>query len=228
MKISIIIPIYRENNFEPRLKTLLKEVEGFDVEIIIVVGLDYGDNFSNRESLFDESGIKFIFSKKGRGVQLKAGSEQSKGDVLVFLHADTAFKKEQLVDIINNTGKYDYGAFRLKIDNESIIFRVIEFFVYLRTKIFKLPYGDQTIFIKKCILNKIGGISKIPLFEDVDLMLKCKKGHLKFFLSPYYSQTSDRRWQKNGVFKTTIKNIILLFLYLIKVNPDRLYMKYYG
>ena len=227
MKVSIIIPIYRENDIDNYLKKLLEETKGFHCEVIVAVGLDEDPDELNNNTFLDKKDVFYTFSKKGRGIQLKKGVEVAKGDIIIFLHADTYFTKGQLEDILINVNRFDYGAFRLKINNERFIFRIIEFFVYIRTRLLKLPYGDQTIFIKRDKLIEIGGVKGIPLFEDVDLMRRCKSRYFNFYLSSYYSYTSDRRWRKNGVLKTTMKNFSMLFLYLIGVDTYRLYKVYY-
>ncbi|MCA1980288.1 MAG: hypothetical protein LDL10_01995, partial [Calditerrivibrio sp.] len=108
------------------------------------------------------------------------------------------------------------------------VYRILEFFVTLRTKLFKLPYGDQTIFIKKDSLVKIGGIAKIPLLEDIELIKRCKKNRLKFYFSRYHSITSPRRWEKMGVLKTTLKNLFILILYKLGVDEKKIYKIYYN
>lgn len=227
MKISIIIPAYREVGLREFLKQLIEKLKPFDYEIIVVFGLDKGDNPSDIKVDISDKSLIFKSCEKGRGRQLNYGLSFISGEIVIFLHADTIINRSGIEDILSRSDIYDYGAFRLKIDNRKYIFRIIEFIVYLRSKFLKLPYGDQTIFIKRDILQKIGGVKNLPLFEDVELMLRCKRHKLRFYLSGKCSYTSDRRWRKNGVLKTSMKNLRLLFMYLIGIDTNKLYEIYY-
>ncbi|MGB9730968.1 MULTISPECIES: TIGR04283 family arsenosugar biosynthesis glycosyltransferase [Calditerrivibrio] len=230
MKVTLIIPTYNEVGIEDKIIKLTDELRSFDYEIIIVEGFD-SPIPPVEEIKTPFKGLKGIYHikyPKGRGIQLAKGVNLAEGELLIFLHADTAFTRNQLEDIFENWEDFDYGAFRLKIDGGGLLYRLIEFFVYLRSRIFKLPYGDQTIFIKSDKLKKIGSIKPLPLFEDVELMIRCKKEDLRFYLSKYHSITSNRRWQKNGVLKTSVKNLSLLILYLAGVKVEKLYRLYYN
>lgn len=228
MKVSIIIPIYKESDLDLKISQILAEMDGLDFEIILSIAQDDTDFNSKRYSEIPSSPeIRCLLSPKGRGIQLQNGVEAATGDIIIFLHADTILTRNQILEIIERSENYDYGAFKLRINNSRIIFRIIESFVNLRTKIFKLPYGDQTIFIKRDILKVIGGVKKIPLFEDVELMLRCKRNRLKFYLSTFNSTTSDRRWLTNGIFKTIFKNQLLLLLYFLGIKEEKLYSVYY-
>ncbi|MCX8084278.1 MAG: TIGR04283 family arsenosugar biosynthesis glycosyltransferase [Calditerrivibrio sp.] len=224
MRISVIIPVLKEYDRVGYFEALEKELVEHDVEII-VVDCEDGDNTI---SLIKSDKVIKILSPKGRGEQINKGAEVAKGEILVFLHADSFISKGHILEIINNADRYDYGAFRLKIDHNKAIFRVIETMANIRTKLFRLPYGDQTIFIKKETLAKIGGVSSIKLFEDVDLVLRCRKQGLRFYFSNCYSYTSARRWLKKGIIKTSVKNLFFLTLFLFGKNPNKLYYRYYG
>lgn len=228
MKLSIIVPVYKEKDLETLLYNLLKVSEQYNCEIVVAMTEEDHDSYTKIINSMNNPNIKGVLSQRGRGIQLQKGVENSEGDLIIFLHADNDLKNVQIKDILDNFNIYDYGAFSLRIKNSRYIFRIIEFFVNLRSRFLKLPYGDQTIFIKKEKLLSIGGVKNIPLFEDVELMLRAKKHRLKFYLSPFSSETSDRRWQKKGVFVTTIQNLYLLTLFLFGTDPYKLYKIYYN
>lgn len=228
MKFSIIVPIYKEKNIMEKIDNLTHQLKSVDYEIIVVEGKDGCEGSSTDHIRNEKASVYLLTSPKGRGIQLQEGVVSATGDLLIFLHYDTKLDSKQIEDILKNYEKFDYGAFRLKIDGDRFLYRLIEFFVFLRSIVFKLPYGDQTIFIKKDILNRIGGIKNIPLFEDVELMMRCKRYKLRFYLSPLLSITSDRRWRRKGVILNTIKNLFILILYFIGVKEEKLYRIYYG
>jgi hypothetical protein len=90
----------------------------------------------------------------------------------------------------------------------------------------RIPYGDQAIFIRKSYFDKIGRFKEIPLMEDVELMRRIKKKGDKIFIIRDRVKTSARRWEKEGIFYTTLKNQILVSLYYLGINPHKL-VKYY-
>lgn len=225
MKISVIVPIYKEPDPISFLENLLKSLSDFQHEIIFVDGDHDGSSLKKIEY---SNVIKKVSRAKGRGIQLSEGVNCANGDIIVFLHADTTLSKDNFYDILNSlTNGFDYGAFKLRINSQKYLYRIVEFFVLLRTKLFKLPYGDQTIFIKKDTLIKIGGVKEIPLLEDIELMERCKKNRLRFYFSRYYSTTSPRRWEKIGILRTALRNLLILILYKLGVNEKKLYEIYY-
>ncbi|MBI4378823.1 MAG: glycosyltransferase, partial [Nitrospinae bacterium] len=71
---------------------------------------------------------------------------------------------------------------------------------------------------KRDIFYKVGGYPDIPIMEDVNLVLRLKKIG-KFIILPEYIMTSSRRWDNEGILYTTIRNWILISLYLSGVSP---------
>lgn len=225
MKISVIVPIYKEPAPISFLENLLKSLSDFKHEIIFVDG---DPDWNSLKKIEYSNVIKKVSSAKGRGIQLSEGVNYASGDIIVFLHADTILNKDNFYEILNSLNNgFDYGAFRLRINSQNYLYRILEFFVVLRTKLFKLPYGDQTIFIKRDTLIKIGGVKNIPLFEDIELMERCKKNRMRFYFSRYYSTTSPRRWEKIGILRTTLRNLLILILYKLGVDEKKLYEIYY-
>jgi GT2 family glycosyltransferase len=94
--------------------------------------------------------------------------------------------------------------------------------VSLRSRLTRIPYGDQTIFIKKTVYQELGGFRDIPLMEDVDLMRRLKRAGGRIVILPQKAVTSPRRWQKEGIVYCTLRNWFLIVLYLFGVPPQRL------
>ncbi|MCK5255532.1 MAG: glycosyl transferase family 2, partial [Deltaproteobacteria bacterium] len=90
----------------------------------------------------------------------------------------------------------------------------------------RIPYGDQIIFLRKDYFNKIGGYKEIPLMEDVELMQRIKRQGDKICILTDKVVTSPRRWEKEGIIFCTLRNWIILTLYMIGISPSKL-AKYY-
>ncbi|KJR41475.1 glycosyl transferase family protein [Candidatus Magnetoovum chiemensis] len=151
-------------------------------------------------------------------------------DVLLFLHADCVLPANAfsiIRDTFFRSSNVSAGAFDIKIDSQRKIFRLIEKAANLRSRITKTPYGDQGLFIKKRVYEDIGGFKNLPLMEDIEIARRIREKGRIAFISAYPILTSSRRWLKEGIVYTTVRDWILATLYtLFNVEPKRL-VKYY-
>jgi len=114
----------------------------------------------------------FISKERNRGLQLDIGARNSKGEWLIFLHADTRLTHDwfrKLNSVLNRNKNYIY-YFKFKINHKKIIYRVLEILVNFRSQYFKQPYGDQGLIIHRTIYFKNNGFRKIPIMEDIDFL----------------------------------------------------------
>jgi len=223
-KISIIIPTINEANNLPLLLSDLSSIQK-EGEIIIV---DCGSE-DKTVDIANIYGAKVYKSEeRNRGLQLNIGAKNSKGDWLIFLHADTRlthdwFKK--INSFLNGDKNYIYH-FKFKINHEKIIFRVLEILVNLRSQFFKQPYGDQGLVIHRTTYFKNNGFRKIPLMEDVDFLRRLKnKKKLKQLNLPIF--ISSRKWEKNNIFLQALKNWNFRRRWLKGESTKSIYSDYY-
>lgn len=155
---------------------------------------------------------------------MNAGAALAVADILIFLHADTRLPPQafSLIDEVMNRGDFVGGAFDLSIDSNRSIYRFISRAASLRSRLTRIPYGDQAIFVRKGYFNTIGRYPGIPLMEDVAFMRKIKKagGKIGFISTPIV--TSARRWEQEGILYATLRNWLLLSAYFLGVSPDKL------
>lgn len=218
--ISVIIPTLNEEKCLE--KTILSAKKG-DVEIIVADG---GSN-DGTVALASKMADKVVSAGQGRGPQMNVGASTAKGDILLFLHADTVLPEIWDRSVIETLHEplVAGGAFRFSVAEKNLPFRFIAFLVNLRSKYLSLPYGDQAIFVKKDIFEKIGGFREIPIMEDVELVRSIRKyGKIRIAEAPV--EISPRRWSMEGWIKTTIRNQILLFFFFLGVPPEKLYRFY--
>ena len=223
-KISIIIPTINEANNLPLLLSDLSSIQKKGE--IIVVDCGSKDKTIDIANIY---GAKVCISKeRNRGLQLDMGAKISKGDWLIFLHADIRlthdwFRKINSFLKENNTSIY---YFKFKINHEKIIYRFLEILVNLRSKYFKQPYGDQGLIIHRSAYFKNNGFRKIPLMEDVDFLRRLnKKKDLKQLNSPIF--ISSRKWERTNIFLQAIKNWHFRRRWLKGESLKSIYSDYY-
>ena len=216
-QISIIIPVLNEaDNIESVINQIQKTE---NIEIIIVDGGSQDHTVEIAQSL----GVKVIVTQRGRALQMNAGAKIATGEILLFLHGDTQLPTEFEKDVrkiwINDN--IIAGAFQLKIDNSQWSLRLIEKTVFWRSKYLQMPYGDQAIFIKASTFWQVGGFPEQPIMEDFEFIRRLNRlGKIEILSSSVI--TSGRRWQKLGVFKTTLINQFVVFGYYLRISPIKL------
>ena len=221
IKFSIIIPVFHEGErINEAIEYLNPLHSGQDIEIIVVDGTEEKDTLK----VIQNNHIIKISTEKGRAKQMNAGASVARGDILIFLHADTelpihAFRK---IQSLTERREYVGGAFDLGIKSDKFIFKVIGTLSSLRSRLNRIPFGDQAIFIRREYFNQIGGYQEIPLMEDVELMRRIKKSKKKIWIFYDRVMTSSRRWEKEGVIYCTLRNWILQGLYFLGVPPHKL------
>jgi len=174
-------------------------------------------------------GAKVYKSKeRNRGLQLDIGAKNSKGDWLIFLHADTRLKHNwfKKINLVLKGDKKNIYYFKFKINHKKIIYRVLEILVNFRSKYFKQPYGDQGLIIHKTTYFKNNGFRKIPLMEDVDFLRRLnKKKDLKQLNLPIF--ISSRKWERTNIFLQAIKNWHFRRRWLKGESLKSIYSDYY-
>jgi hypothetical protein len=219
--LSIIIPTLNE---EKKISQVLDHLKVLKHGEVIVAD---GGSRDRTVSRAEERGAKVACSDPGRGRQLNAGAAQAKGDILLFLHADTLLP-EGYTELVRNAmsdPEIIGGAFLIRFQPSSPLLRCTQRTINWRTKVFRLPYGDQALFVRTSVFRQIGGFANIPLMEDVDFVQRLKKyGKLVFIPEPV--TTSSRLFIRQGVIRTTLKNKIVFFGYYLGISPERLARMY--
>jgi rSAM/selenodomain-associated transferase 2 len=217
--ISVVIPTLDE---EAQVAAAVCSVRDH-AEVIVVDG---GSADRTREVAAAE-GAKVLRSARGRGCQLDTGARQAQGEWIVLLHADTRLDDGWAAALRGLPVAVVGGAFRFAVDSPRAAYRVLERGVALRCRVLRMPYGDQGIFVRRETYEQVGGVPHLPLMEDVTFMRRLgRAGRLAF--PPVQALTSARRWERQGIVATTLKNWSLVALYVLGVSPERLARAYEG
>jgi rSAM/selenodomain-associated transferase 2 len=203
-------------------------VEGLVREAIISDGGSTDDTFLIAEG----AGTRFISGERGRGAQLARGASLAKSEWLLFLHADTILEEGWEIEVASFIDAIQSGdarpsaaAFRFRLNDRGVMPRLLEALVWLRCRLFALPYGDQGLLIPKRLYRQAGGFKPLPLMEDVDLARRLGRKQLTVLRSR--AVTSARRYREDGYLLRMLRNSCCLALYYFNV-PMRTLQRLYG
>jgi len=172
--------------------------------------------------------ISLLASPRGRARQMNAGARAARGDVLLFLHADTLLPDGALAAVEAAAGDPGVvgGRFDVRFDNSRRVFRMIAWFMNQRSRWSGISTGDQAIFVCREPFDALGGYPDMPLMEDVDLCRRLKRRGRMAALRLSVT-TSARKWEREGAIRTILLMWALRFLYMAGVPPARLHRWYY-
>jgi len=223
--ISVVIPTLNEERSLPT--TLARAVQlGFD-EVIVVDG---GSQDRTREIVteltagpIEGSPVTLLTAPPGRAPQMNAGAAASRGEVLLFLHADTLLPPDARAAIERALEDPEYvgGRFDVWFDRDSLLGRLIGRMINLRSRWTGMATGDQAMFVRRSAFERLRGFSDIPIMEDVDLSRRLKRiGRMAALRSRVV--TSFRRWDTCGPIRTVALMWALRFLYWVGISPGTL------
>jgi rSAM/selenodomain-associated transferase 2 len=221
MKFSIIIPTLNE---EQNIKTCLLALQHLrsECEIIIVDG----ESSDSTQKIATPLADKMIISPKGRAKQMNNGANQAKGEILIFLHADTYLPKNalQLIQqqICNNR---QWGRFDIQLNGNHPMYKVIAQMMNWRSRLTGIATGDQVIFVTCQAFVLAGQYPEINLMEDIVLCKALKKISTPICLKDKVI-SSNRRWKHNGLYRTILLMCSIRLRYALGANPQNLAILY--
>lgn len=215
--ISVVIPTLDEAPSITRTLDALLGTPGV-AEVIVVDG-------GSRDATVEIArgcGARVVTSGRGRGAQMHAGAEASRGRVLWFVHADTLPSAEcagQLARALADPSVVA-GNFDVLFDGQRRAARFLTW-LYPRLRLLGLCYGDSAIFVRREAYRRVGGFRAFPIFEDLDLVRRLRRvgrvAHLRAVVT-----TSSRRFEGRSFALTFARWSFLQVLYWLGVHPERL------
>jgi rSAM/selenodomain-associated transferase 2/rSAM/selenodomain-associated transferase 1 len=216
-RISIIIPALNEaDQLSPTLKTA---AGGKPFEIIVADG-GSGDETPR---VAESHGATLIRTNTGRARQMNAGAAIARGEVLLFLHADTWLPPGYPDAVLNALRRPDSvgGAFRFAVREPFPNRWLIQAMANARSHLLRFPYGDQALFVRRWAFDKLRGFPDFQIMEDYEFVRRLRRlGRLSILSLP--ALTSGRRWQRLGFLRATSLNKLIIFGYRCGVPPAKL------
>jgi len=218
---SIIVPVINE---EAVINSTIEHLETLDASAYMEIIVVDGDRSGNTIGVIRNRNVKTVVGEKGRGNQMNSGAAMAQGNIVIFLHADTRLPPDAfaLMEAALSDPVCLGGAFDLAIASGRPIYHLIAKIASFRSRLTRIPYGDQAFFFRSAYFNDIGGFANIPLMEDVEIMRRIKKRKGRIAIINRSVTTSARRWEKEGILLCTLRNWLLIALYFFGVAPERL------
>lgn len=220
--LSVIIPTFNEikSNY---LEDILKSLAGLELETIVV------DSFSNDSTLeiLKKYNVKiFQVNTTSRAKRYNIGIQNASGDMILLHHPRSLLSKKAIKHLLKHQQSLDWGAFTHKFDFFHPLLSMTSWYSnFIRGDLRHIYYLDHCIFAKKNLLESVGLIDEVDIFEDT---LICKK--LKKLCRPkrlkYNSITSSIRFRKNGILKQVLINQKMKLLYFMNKNHKELNKEY--
>ena len=221
MTVSVIIPTLNE---EAVLAATLERTRQAGVREIIVAD---GGSTDATPAIAARGADIVLTTPRGRAAQMNAGATHGRGDILLFLHADTLVPDGFAHAAIAACGDTTVvgGRFDVTLEPSSPLIRLTGELINRRSRLTRISTGDQAIFVRRDVFERLGGYADIPLMEDVDLSRRMKRAGRIACLRQRVT-TSARRWRKDGVVRTILLMWSLRALYFFGVSPARLQRVY--
>ena len=170
--------------------------------------------------------VRLLRSAPGRARQMNAGAASATGAWLLFLHADSQLPAAWRQAIADVDPRAIGGWFRFALDDAAWQARVIEMLVAWRVRWLRLPYGDQGLFVRRDVFQRLGGFRELLLLEDVEFVRRFVRSG-RVVEVPLPLRTSARRWRRHGWFRRSARNMTIVGLYFAGVSPTHL-VRWYG
>jgi rSAM/selenodomain-associated transferase 2 len=217
--ISIVIPTLNEM---PHLAKLLEALaaETASHEVIVADG-GSDDGTVGCAAAF---GARLVSSLRGRGLQIQLGAEAARGDILLFLHADSQWAAGALAAIdsaLAASTDIVGGNFRLIFDGDTRFSRWLTRF-YARIRQRGFYYGDSGIFVRRSVYDRIGGMRRIALMEDYDFVQRLERLGRTICIATHPLITSSRRFAGRQPLAIVFGWVKLHALFHLGVSPDSL------
>jgi rSAM/selenodomain-associated transferase 2 len=222
-ELSIVMPVLNEAVGIAETLQALAPYRARGVEVVVVDGGSRDATVAQATPLADQ----VVSAARGRGAQMNAGVVCARGEVLLFLHADTRLPADAdriVLAALAWSGR-EWGRFDVKISGRSALLPVIAMFMNLRSRLTGIATGDQSMFVRRQAFEEVGGFPNTALMEDIALSKQLKRRGRPICIG-FKAITSGRRWDRNGVIVTMVTMWGLRLAYYLGAQP-RLLARFY-
>jgi rSAM/selenodomain-associated transferase 2 len=224
-RVSIVVPVLDEAEGIAAALASLAPLRRRGHEVIVVDG----GSADGTPALACAGADRVVSAPRGRASQMNSGAALARGEVLLFLHADTRIPQDADARVLKGLAEStrQWGRFDVRIEGRSRLFPLIGFFMNLRSRATGIATGDQAMFVRREAFERVGGFPQLELMEDIALSRALKR------LSPPVclgaeAVTSGRRWERCGVLRTVFFMWRLRLAFFFGASPVNLARRYGG
>ena len=202
-KLSVIIPIA---SAELSILDLAQDLSHLprDAEVIFVVSdeAQFGDEKEQLKAIFEKQKMQWVLSEEGRAAALNTGVEVSTSDLLWFVHADSRLCDitiNRMMESITNTPDTIWFCGLRYLNDGPCQMGFSQLGANIRSRLFKIPFGDQGICMSKKIFYILGGYRQdVEFGEDHLLIWQAKHYKIPIKHCGGTVWTSARKYKEEG------------------------------
>lgn len=218
--LSIVIPTLNEAETLPLLAADLRSQQGITLEVLV----GDGGSLDATRSVVDAAGWRFVAAPRGRGAQMNAAARLARGDLLLFLHADSRLPdplllSQAVAELIEHERLHGptAGHFRLRFrrntNNNRLGYRYIEAKTALNRA--NTTNGDQGFLLTRELFDRLGGFDqRLPFLEDQRLAERIR-AQARWITLPGHLETSARRFETEGFHRRYLLMGIIMGMHAI-------------
>ncbi len=224
MRISVIIPTLNEASNLAECVQRVRAVAGNAEHEIEIIVADSGSS-DDTPGIARELNCTLAISPtpiRCRAAALNLGAAKARGEVLLFLDADTLLPEDFAGHVLRTLedARIVGGAFRLRFRERSFGLRLIEIINHLRYSVWSEYYGDQAVFARAADFQAVGGCPEVEILESAFLCRALRRvGRLR--IAPAQVRTSARRFLDDGVARVFFHDVRIWLLDRLGVDVNR-------
>lgn len=223
--VSVVVPVLDEARALPAALDRLAALPGCYEVLVADGGSSDGTPELARDHPLRPS---VIAAPRGRAAQMNAAAAHACGEILVFLHADTALPASaygSLSAALRDPGLLG-GDFALRFDGHDGFSRVLGAW-RAAERCLGVYYGDSAIWLRRSAFASLGGYRELAIMEDYELVRRLeRRGRTACLPGPVV--TSSRRWRAFGIPRTVASWVLIRGLFVAGVPARRLAALYPG
>ena len=191
--------------------------QGEETQVTVVDG---GSTDNTQQQVENLDNVEWLISAPGRARQMNVGAQVSTGDWLLFLHADT-WLPEGALETINSLDRTILaGGFCQQFSKRHWFLKLVSQLHNWRCRRSRIIYGDQCLFIRRTLFEKIGGFPEQTILEDVLISERILK-HTRPVLLEQSVITSSRKFEQRGLFRSFFDIVIIMSCHELRLPVFR-------
>jgi cellulose synthase/poly-beta-1,6-N-acetylglucosamine synthase-like glycosyltransferase len=224
--ISVLIPAFNEadNSYFWDTIHLVQELKRNGVQIEVLVGVTQGqDNTLERlVALGVSTRVVQTMNRGERYNEVLKDCNAGENDWILLNHPRSLLQKEAILELALLHDSIKWGAFTHKFDiNHPLLSFTSWWSNYVRGDLKKIFYLDHCLFIRRSLLEQVGGVPVVEIFEDTILSQKLSDISHPIRIR-WTSTTSAIRFIKKGFWAQAYRNQILKIQFLLGKSDKKM------